>query len=127
VDVNKNNGLMIGSWTMLCIYLIILTFGTFEFVRFTRLSASILDQLGGQSPVLTRVAIVLADGIKFSFFWLPLVGFAAFLIYKELKWTSKHTTFVVNSVSLGVTVLIGYSLRFAMMMPIWNITEVLSR
>jgi type II secretory pathway component PulF len=127
MEASRTRGLAIGSWTILCIYLVFFGLGTLEFVRFTVSTAGILDQLGGTLPPLTRVAIMLVDMIRFSFLWIPLVLFALFLVYKEMKWQSKIKTLVVNNVAFVVTFIIGYTLRLAMMLPMFNIIETLSR
>jgi type II secretory pathway component PulF len=90
METDRYRGLAIGSWTILTLYIVVLGLGVLDFVRTTQSFASILDQLGGELPWLTRISIMLSDMIKHGFLLVPIVLFVAFLIYKEIKWRSKN-------------------------------------
>jgi type II secretory pathway component PulF len=127
MDAEDRKDLTISSWAILGIYIVVLFFGTLDFVRTTTLFAGILDQLGGELSWRTRLTIQLSDGIRVGMFILPIVAFVAFLIYKEIKWKSKIRALIVNNVVFLATLTIGYNLRVAMLEPMMNIIGALSR
>jgi type II secretory pathway component PulF len=127
MNAEDRKDLEISSWAILGIYIVVLFFGTLDFVRVTTSFAGILDQLGGELSGRTRLTIQLSDGIRFGGFLIPLLGFVAFLIYKEIKWKSKIRALIVNNVVFLATLTVGYNLRVAMIEPMMNIVGVLSR
>jgi hypothetical protein len=122
MDAEDRKDLIISSWAIPGIYIVVLGFGTLDFVRVTTSFAGILDRLGGELPWRTRIAIGLADTIRFGLGIILLVLFVAFLIFKELRWESKVRTLLVNVIVFLVTLTLGYSLRIAMIQPMLNIT-----
>jgi type II secretory pathway component PulF len=126
MDFDARKGLTLGSWIILALYILILGLGLLDFVRTTQSFASIFDQLGGELPWITRTSIMLADMITHGFLLVPIVLFVAFLIYKEIKWRSKIKTLIANNVAFSLTVALGYSLRLAMTLPMFEIIKALS-
>jgi type II secretory pathway component PulF len=127
MDAEDRKDLTISSWAILGIYIVVLIVGTLDFVRVTTSFARILDQLGGELPWRTRLAIRLSDLIRFGTLILPMVLFVAFLVFKEIRWKSKVRILLVNVVVFLVTLSLGYSLRIAMIQPMLNIIEALGR
>jgi type II secretory pathway component PulF len=127
VDADDRKDLAISSWVILGLYIVVLGFGTLDFVRTTTSFASILDQLGGELSWRTRTAIRLADMIRFGTLIVPLLLFVAFLIFKEIKWKSKVRALLLNNVVFLATLTVGYTLRVAMIQPMIEIIGALVR
>jgi type II secretory pathway component PulF len=126
MDAEDRKDLTISSWAILGLYIVVLVFGTLDFVRVTTSFAGILDQLGGELSWLTKLIISLADLIRFGPLLIPLVLFVAFLIFKEIEWKSKVRTLVFNNVVFLVTLTLGFSLRVALNQSIMGIVQALS-
>jgi hypothetical protein len=127
MDAEDRKDLIISSWAILGIYIVVLLFGTLDFVRTTTSFASILDLMGGELSWRARMTIYLSDGIRFGTFIIPLILFVAFLIYKEVRWKSRVRVLLVNVVIFLVTLSLGFWLRLSMIQPILNIIEALGR